>query len=44
LTPAEVVYILQTVDGGYGKVKVTSYYDPITGDSGVVNFRAALLN
>lgn len=44
LTPPDIVYILQTVDGSYAKVKVTSYYDPDTGVSGVVNFKAAILN
>lgn len=44
LTPPDVVYILQTVDGNYAKLQVTSYYDPETGASGVVNFKAAILN
>ncbi len=44
LTPPDVVYIFKTVDGEYAKLQVTSYYDPDTGDSGVVNFRASMLN
>ena len=44
LTPPDVVYILKTVDGQYAKLQITSYYDPETGVSGVVNFRTNMLN
>ncbi len=44
LTPPDVVYIVKTVNGKYAKVQVTSYYDPDTGVSGIVNFNAVLLN
>jgi hypothetical protein len=43
LTPPEIVYIVETVDGAFAKVQVTSYYDPESGESGVMNFRASLL-
>lgn len=43
LTPPDVVYFLKTSSGKYAKLKITSYYDPITGKSGYINFMAAIL-
>jgi hypothetical protein len=44
LTPPDVVYMVQTTAGKHAKLKITSYYNPTTGASGFVNFRAALLD
>ncbi len=44
LTPPDVIYIVKTVSGKHYKLKVTSYYDPVTGESGYFNYRSGLLD
>ncbi|MBN2413931.1 HmuY family protein [candidate division KSB1 bacterium] len=44
LTPPDVIYIVKTVSGKHYKLKVTSYYDPVTGESGYFNYRSGSLD